>query len=86
MSPDRTSDLAILLSHAIQCEPCRDRLLVEPERVVVGRKISNEQRARLGQLTPEDFENSGALAAATGIDIAELQAALDHPRARMRHF
>ncbi|MCB0199720.1 MAG: hypothetical protein H6649_04710 [Caldilineae bacterium] len=86
MSSDRTSDLAILLGHALQCEPCRDRLLTEPDRVVIGRKISNEQRALLAQLSPEDFENTTSLAAAVGMDLSELREGLNHPRARMRHF
>ncbi|MCB0236149.1 MAG: hypothetical protein KDG58_18335, partial [Anaerolineae bacterium] len=73
MSSDRTSDLAILLGHAMQCEPCRDRLLTEPDRVVVGRKITNEQRARLAQLSPEDFESAVILAAAVGLDVNELR-------------
>lgn len=86
MSSDRVSDLAILLGHAMQCEPCRDRLLAEPDRVVVGRKISNEQRALLAQLAPEDFDSSATLAAAVGLDVGELREGLNHPRARMRHF
>ena len=86
MSSDRTSDLAILLGHALQCEPCRDRLLTEPDRVVVGRKISNEQRTLLAQLTPEDFGRSETLAAAVGLSIDELRDGQNHPRARMRHF
>ncbi len=86
MSIDRVSDLAILLGHALQCEACRDRLLREPDRVMMGRKISNEQRVLLGQLRPEDFENSAALAAAAGLDVNELRDGLNHPRARMRHL
>lgn len=86
MSSDRTSDLAILLGHAMQCEPCRDRLLTEPDRVVVGRKISNEQRALLAQLSPEDFDSAVILAAAVGLDVGELRDGQNHPRARMRHF
>lgn len=86
MSSDRTSDLAVLLGHALQCEPCRDRLLAEPDRVVLGRKISNEQRELLAQLSPEDFESTATLAAAVRLDIGELRDGLNHPRARMRHF
>ncbi|MEZ4766803.1 MAG: hypothetical protein R2844_00035 [Caldilineales bacterium] len=86
MSSDRTSDLAILLGHALQCEMCRDRLLEEPDRVVIGRKISSQQREMLAQLAPEDFENSATLAAAVGMDAGELRDGLNHPRARMRHF
>jgi hypothetical protein len=83
---DRTSDLAILLGHAMQCETCRDRLLAAPERAIVGRKLSNEQRQRLLQLTNEDFENSQTLAAAVGLSPQELRDGVDHPRARLRHL
>lgn len=86
MSVDRTSDLAILLGHAVQCEECRDRLLQEPERVLVGRKISNQQRELLSQLSPEAFENMSALAGVVGLDVNELRDGVNHPRARMRHF
>ncbi len=83
---DRTSDLAILLGHAMQCEACRDRLLAAPERATVGRKLSNEQRERLSHLSSEDFENSQTLAAAVGISAQELREGIDHPRARLRHL
>ena len=83
---DRTSDLAILLGHVMQCEACRDRLLAAPERATVGRKLSNEQRERLSHLSSEDFENSQMLAAAVGISAKELREGIDHPRARLRHL
>ena len=83
---DRTSDLAILLGHVMQCEACRDRLLAAPERATVGRKLSNKQRERLSHLSSEDFENSQMLAAAVGISAQELREGIDHPRARLRHL
>ena len=64
MNSDRTSDLAILLGHAFQCEDCRKRLLEEPDRVLVGRKLTQQQRERLTKLTPQDFGNSQTLATA----------------------
>lgn len=83
---DRTSDLAILLGHVLQCEACRDHLLAAPERYTVGRKLSAEQRTRLQQLSSEDFENSQALAAAVGLSPQELAEGINHPRARLRHL
>ncbi len=83
---DRTSDLAILLGHAMQCEECRDRLLAAPERVTVGRKLSAEQRQHLLALTDEDFENMELLAQAAGLNQQELREGVDHPRARLRHL
>ena len=86
MNSDRTSDLAIILGHAFQCEDCRNRLLNEPERVLVGRKITREQREQLLKLTPQEFGNSQTLAAAVGLSAAELLEGVNHPRARLRHF
>jgi hypothetical protein len=86
MQDQRTSDLAILLGHALQCEQCRDRLLAAPERVLVGRKISAEQRSQVASLTFEDFENSATLAAVVGLSPLELIEAQNHPRARLRHI
>lgn len=86
MSETRTSDLAILLGHALQCEVCRNRLLAETDRVLVGKKITTEQRASLARLTQEDFENSLTLAAAAGLAASELTEGANHPRARLRHF
>ena len=86
MNSDRTSDLAIILGHAFQCEDCRNRLLTEPERVLVGRKITQQQREQLLKLTPQEFGNSQTLAAAVGLSAAELLEGVNHPRARLRHF
>jgi hypothetical protein len=86
MNSDRISDAAILLGHAFQCEECRSRLLREPERVVVGRKLTAEQRVSIAKLTPQDFSNTQTLAAATGIGVAELIEGTNHPRARLRHL
>lgn len=86
MNSDRTSDLAIILGHAFQCEDCRNRLLTEPERVLVGRKITQQQREQLLKLTPQEFGNSQTLAAAVGLSAAELLEGVNHPRSRLRHF
>ncbi len=83
---DRVSDLAILLGHAMQCEMCRDHLLAAPERAILGRKMSAEQRERLLQLSFEDFENTQVLAAAVGLSPRELAEGVEHPRARLRHL
>lgn len=83
---DRASDLALLLGHAMQCEPCREKLLTQPERVMPGRKMSGDQREALLRLTPEDFESAQTLAAAVGITLSELSEGVNHPRARLRHL
>lgn len=86
MTSDRTSDLAILLGHAFQCEECCSRLLAEPERAIVGRKLSQEQRARLLKLTAQDFGSIQSLASAVGVSASELVEGVNHPRARLRHL
>lgn len=86
MQETRVSDLAILLGHALQCEACRERLLAAPDRVLVGRKISTEQRGQVVKLRAEDFESTAALAAAVGMPLAELVEGQNHPRARLRHL
>jgi hypothetical protein len=86
MTSDRTTDLAVLLGHAFQCEECRSRLLAEPDRVIVGRKLTSEQRERLLKLTAQDFGSAQMLASATGISSAELIEGVNHPRARLRHL
>ena len=69
MSQTRVSDLAILLGHALQCDECRRRLLEEPDRVIIGRKIAPETREKLMVLTAENFESAIALAAAVAIGL-----------------
>ena len=86
MPSSRTSDLAILLGHVLQCESCRARLLEEPERVIIGRKLTEDQRAKLRNLSPKDLENAEALAGAMGLSVAQLKEGFNHPRARLRHL
>lgn len=86
MPSPRTSDLAILLGHVLQCEMCRDRLLEEPERVMVGRKLTALDRERLEDLTPQSLESAHTLAATFDLDLDELREGMNHPRARLRHL
>lgn len=86
MSEGRASDLTIVLGHALQCEECRLRLLQDPERVLIGRKVSAEQRKKLLALTPESFESTITLAAAVDMKPAELLDGIDNARARLRHL
>ena len=86
MPPSRTSDLAILLGHELQCESCCARLLEEPERVIIGRKLTADQREKLRNLSPQDLENAETLAGAMGLGVAELKEGFNHPRARLRHL
>ncbi|MER2598555.1 MAG: hypothetical protein ABTQ73_03470 [Caldilineales bacterium] len=83
---DRASDLALLLGHTMQCETCREKLLAQPERVMLGRKMTGAQREALNRLTPEDFENAQTLAVALDMSLSELSEGINHPRARLRHL
>ena len=86
MPSSRTSDLAILLGHVLQCEICRARLLDEPDRVVIGRKLTEAQRNMLRNLSQQDLENVETLASALDLEVAELKEGFNHPRARLRHL
>jgi len=86
MRDHRTSDLVIMLAHTLQCEKCRQRLLDDPARLSIGRKLTAEQRERLMALEPEHFETSATLARATGLNASDLIEGMDHPRARLRHL
>ena len=66
--------------------PGRPRPRGRRERVLVGRKLTQQQRERLTKLTPQDFGNSQTLATAVGLSAAELVEGVNHPRARLRHF
>lgn len=86
MDSSRASDLALLLGHVMQCEDCLQRFLSDPQRALIGRKVSVEQRERLLALQAEDFESSTILSKAVGLDATELIEMISHPRARLRHI
>lgn len=86
MASSRASDVALLLGHIMQCGDCQERFLSDPQRALIGRKVTDEQRERLLALQPEDFESSTTLAKAAGLDAAELIEMINHPRARLRHL
>ena len=83
---DRVRDYFILIGHTWICPDCRLRLLTEPEVMLIGHKVSDEERACILVLTDESFGTMMALAEATGLSEDELREAIDHPRSRLRHF
>ena len=83
---DRVQDFALLVGHAWRCIECRTALLESPELTVVGFKLSEDQRDRIQQLDDESFQTMSRLSEVTGMSQRELEAGIEHPRARLRHF
>ena len=85
MATERVRDFALVLGHAWRCYECRDALLADPERAWMGYKLSDAERRFAYSLTEESFQTVMQLAEETGLSVRELEAAIDHPRARLRH-
>lgn len=83
---ERVRDYFILIGHAWICPDCRLRLLADPEAMLIGHKVSDEERACILALTDESFGTMMILAEATGLSTDELREAIDHPRSRLRHL
>ncbi len=83
---DRVQDFALLIGHAWRCLDCRETLLKRPIHTAVGFKLSQDQRDRLVELTDESFQTMERLSKETGLTHAEIEAGIEHPRARLRHF
>ena len=52
----------------------------------IGYKLSESQRDCLINIDEEDFRTIQHLAEITGLTAREIDAAIDHPRARLRHL
>jgi hypothetical protein len=76
----------IVLSHALACSSCRERLLEKPASVFSGRALTPEEKEALTKLKSGDFVTPELLARAIQTPVAELQSYSDHPVARLRHF
>ncbi|MBI3960349.1 MAG: hypothetical protein HY328_16165 [Chloroflexi bacterium] len=83
---ERVRDYFILIGHGWICPDCRLRLLTEPETILIGHKVSDEERECILTLTDESFGTMMTLAAATGLSVDDLRLAIDHPRSRLRHL
>ena len=82
----RVRDYALLIGHAWRCTHCREGLLAEPTAACIGFKLDDEQRECIRSLTDESFNTVAKLAESTGLPIRELDEAIEHPRARLRHL
>lgn len=83
---ERVRDYYILIGHAWICPDCRVRLLAEPEAMLIGHKVSEEERGCVIALTDASFGTMMSLADATQLSMDELRDAIDHPRSRLRHL
>ena len=83
---ERVQDFALLIGHAWRCLDCRAVLLEQPTHTAVGFKLTQDQRERLMELTDESFQTMERLSEETGLSRAEIEAGIEHPRARLRHF
>jgi hypothetical protein len=82
----RVQDFALIIGHVWRCTSCRESLLERPEAMWMGYKLSDLQRQRILELDDESFQTIMKLSEATGISVRELEAAVEHPRARLRHL
>lgn len=85
-SNGRVQDFALLLGHLWRCTRCREALLAQPESFWIGYKLDQEQRDCIRSLNDESFHTVMRLAELSGLTMPELYAAIDHPRARLRHL
>lgn len=82
----RVQDFALIVGHVWRCFECREALFASPETVWMGYKLSDAQRESILKLSDESFQTMARLCEATGLSAAELEAAIEHPRARLRHL
>jgi hypothetical protein len=82
----RVQDFALIIGHVWRCHECREELFEKPDTVWMGYKLSDDQKARIRALTDDSFASMMRLAEATGLNNKEIEAAIEHPRARLRHL
>jgi hypothetical protein len=82
----RVRDYLILIGHTWICTECRQRLIDDPETLLIGHKLTDEERERVVDLSEESYQTMLELAAATDLSMDDLRMAIDHPRSRLRHL
>ena len=85
-NPKRVTDFALIIGHVWRCTSCRDALLTTPETTWIGYKLSDWERECIQDMDDVDFQTIARLAETTGLGADEINAAIDHPRARLRHL
>ena len=82
----RVRDFALIIGHTWRCTSCRTALVDAPDTACIGYKLSEFERERIQELDDSSFQTVMNLAKETGLTVKELEAAIDHPRARLRHL
>jgi hypothetical protein len=82
----RVQDFALIIGHVWRCNHCREELFAKPDTVWMGYKLNEDQKARIRELSDDSFVSIQRLAEATGLNNKEIEAAIEHPRARLRHL
>ncbi|MEM7128331.1 MAG: hypothetical protein AAF702_18510 [Chloroflexota bacterium] len=82
----RLRDFALIVGHTWRCYECRDLLIESPERTCRGYKLTEQERESAEALTDDHFRTVMDLADATGLSVQDLEKAIDHPHARLRHL
>lgn len=83
---ERIRDFALVIGHTWRCYECRDSLLADPVRTCRGYKLTEAERMMASVLTEDSFSTVMVLAEETGLTTQELEQAIDHPHARLRHL
>lgn len=83
---ERIRDFALVIGHVWRCYECREQLIEDSVRTCRGYKLSDAERIMAGKLTDESFNTVERLAKGTGITKKELEIAIEHPHARLRHL
>ena len=82
----RVSDYQILVGHLWQCRDCRETFLLDPQSVLVGLKLTEEQTTVILEMARTPFALPENLHSGSGLVESDFQTAVTHPRARLRHL
>lgn len=82
----RVQDYALIIGHVWRCHECREALMATPDTVWMGYKLSEDQKERIRSLDDDSFVSLARLSELTGLNPKEIEAAIEHPRARLRHL
>ncbi|MCE2466497.1 MAG: hypothetical protein J4G06_00630 [Caldilineaceae bacterium] len=82
----RISDFDLAVGHLWHCDRCRETFLDNPASVMIGLKLSDDQRDALNSLAAAPDTLLDRLRHVWPTDDAAFERAISHPRARLRHL
>ena len=82
----RVTDFALLIGHVWRCTECRNALMSRPDTYWIGFKLNEAQREIIRKLGDDSFQTVMRLSEETTLSVRDLDEAIDHPRARLRHL